>query len=402
MIATPSHRTQDRADAVLKYIHRLLLCETADSFPRLLVGLAEAYGALGAGVAAAPGGPGIVKHEGWVDGRKPSGLLYPWEQDPSLFDQTGPALDSVVIESADDANWLLAAVQRPGCTDLLIWVMDRGSRSWSPGERAVLPMVAQAWNRLTRLGAAPAMRLMEKERVHKAVEQAVKVAGRLAHDFGNYLTGILGFTELTVKQVPEGTLPYFYLNEVWRSAKEGAAWVHKLQTLSRGKAQRFEPTDLAPLVREEEDRIRPLLRGATSLAIALESSLPPVDIDRESLRQLLGHLLDNAREAIPDHGMITLAARTVHLGAGDCEELLGKAEPGDFVAITITDTGVGLAATIRQGLFTEFFVSTKPGRRGLGLLTVFWITQLYQGGLRIGPHPEQGTAVSVFLPKASR
>ncbi|HWY87299.1 MAG TPA: hypothetical protein VNX28_11270 [Gemmataceae bacterium] len=240
MIATPSHRTLDRADAVLKYTHRLLLCETADSFPRLLVELAEAYGALGAGVAAAPGSPDIVKREGWVEGLEPFTLLYPWEQDSRLFDQTGPALDSVVIESADDATWLLAAVQRPGCSDVLLWVMDHGGRSWLPGERAVLPMVAQAWNRLMRFGAAPAMRLVEKERVHKAVEQAVKVAGRLAHDFGNYLTGILGFTELTVKQVPEGTLPHIYLNEVWRSAKEGAGWVHKLQTLSRGKAPRFD------------------------------------------------------------------------------------------------------------------------------------------------------------------
>ena len=112
----------------------------------------------------------------------------------------------------------------------------------------------------------------------------------------------------------------------------------------------------------------------------------------------MAQLLDNAREAIPGHGMITLAARAVHLGAGDCQELLGNPQPGAFVAITITDTGVGLPPTIQERLFTEFFVSTKPGRRGLGLLTIFWIVQSYQGGMRFGPHPEQGTVVSVFLP----
>jgi signal transduction histidine kinase len=117
---------------------------------------------------------------------------------------------------------------------------------------------------------------------------------------------------------------------------------------------------------------------------------------------VLAHLLDNAREAIPDAGAIRLAARTVELTDGDCQELLGGARPGKSVKITIADTGIGLPPALRQRSVTDFFFSTKPRHRGLGLVTVFALVQLHGGGVRFGPHPEQGTVVHVFLPVAPR
>src|SRR5262249_35070991 len=156
---------------------------------------------------------------------------------------------------------------------------------------------------------------------------------------GNYLTGILGFTELTAKHVPEGSLPQRYLREVWQSAKDGASWVHKLQSLSQAKPTQFEPTDLASVLREETDRLRPLWGEAVTLVTTLEEPLPRLEVAREPLRQILAQLLDNAREAIDGPGDVTLAARSCQLGPVESEALLGNPRPGTFVEITIADTG---------------------------------------------------------------
>src|SRR5207302_823481 len=142
------------------------------------------------------------------------------------------------------------------------------------------------------------MRCLEKVRLQRALAQAVFVARRLAHDFGNYLTGILGFTELTAKHVPEGSLPQRYLKEVWQSARDGATWVHKLQSLSQARSPQFEPADPAQVVREETDRLRPLWGEAVALVTNLAEPLPRLDVARKPFRQVVAQLLDNAREAI--------------------------------------------------------------------------------------------------------
>src|SRR2546425_809917 len=85
---------------------------------------------------------------------------------------------------------------------------------------------------------------MDTARLQDDLEIAAKVTGRLAHDFGNMLTGILGFTELTLNQLSPESLPHRYLKEVMQSAKSGAAWIHKLQLFSRRTLSPFWPSTL--------------------------------------------------------------------------------------------------------------------------------------------------------------
>jgi len=135
-----------------------------------------------------------------------------------------------------------------------------------------------------------------------------------------------------------------------------------------------------------------------ALHVALPPHLPPLALDGESLREALGQLLDNAREAIAGQGVVTLSARVADLTEPECQELLGNTSPGPHVEITIADSGCGLSPETRRRLFAELFFSTKLRHRGLGLAVVYGILQTYRGGLRFGPDPEQGTAVRVFLP----
>jgi signal transduction histidine kinase len=408
MTQFPQQAIEDRTKAVVHYAHRLILSGESssikdDALPGLLAELATAYDAQGAGIVAPLDGPNLFKRQSWLTGREPTDLRYPWESDASLFNQAKQALATVVVTDNVDsrtagASWLFTEITQSSYANFVIWVMDDAGRVWSPGERAALPIAGQALTRLMHQGAAPWTRSLEKAKVQKAVEQAVRVARRLAHDFGNYLTGILGFTELTAKQIPEGSLPQRYLKEVWQSAKDGASWVHKLQSLGQAKIPHFEPTDLAELVQEEENRVKPLWGNAVRVVTNVEAKMTRLDVAREPLRQVLAHLLDNGREAIEGEGLVTLAARTSHLTPAECQGLLGCPKPGAYAEIAITDTGVGLPVELHERLFADFFFSTKPRHRGLGLVTVFWIVQLYHGGVRFGPHPNHGTTVHVFLP----
>jgi CheY-like chemotaxis protein len=99
--------------------------------------------------------------------------------------------------------------------------------------------------------------------------------------------------------------------------------------------------------------------------------------------------------------VVAVSARVTNLGESDIFDLVGRVRPGHFVEITVTDTGRGMTASVRQQLFRELFFSTKPCHRGLGLAVVYGLLQTFGGGLRFGPDPAQGTAVHLFLPAAA-
>jgi len=236
---------------------------------------------------------------------------------------------------------------------------------------------------------------------HRQMETATLVTGRLAHDFSNILTGILGFAELSLSQMTSDSPARCYVEEIVSSAQNGADWIRKLQDFSRPINPRIQPIHLAPLVGNEEDRLRQAWGNRVTLLVAVPADLPPAAMDADAVRQLLGQLLDNAGEAVAQRGVVTLSARTVEVSEETCQNLIGSAQPGKHVEITITDSGTGLSEEARQRLFRDLFFSTKARRRGLGLALVHSILQSFKAGLCFGPEPEQGTTVRLFLPVAA-
>jgi CheY-like chemotaxis protein len=241
------------------------------------------------------------------------------------------------------------------------------------------------------------------------MDNAAVVAGRLAHDFGNVLTGILGFAELSMSQLPADSPSRRYMSEVLQSAQHGAGWVRKLQNFSRRNRDKGPPSQLARIVAEEVERCREAWGSAVAVLVALGppgvDTLPAVSLNSEALRDILRQLLDNAREAIADRGVVAVSARTTDVSEHDCLELIGNARAGrqspSHVEVTITDTGSGLSPEARRRLFADVFFSTKNRQRGLGLAMVYAHLRACQGGLRFGPDPEQGTAVRLYLPVAT-
>lgn len=386
----------DRTRPALELIHRLL--ETPPPAAPLdwqapLGDLASAFGACGAGLAAlVDGQPALVRR---VRGRELVEPTGPWQVQPEvLARETGAP---VTVGMPGGGTCLVVKV-RPDGGEWIFWLEEDKPRAWSAGEAAALWLAGQALGRLAWTGRAGRPARVQRVRLQGRLEEAAAVMNWLAHDFGNFLTGILGFTELALGHMRPGPPEHGFVAEARKAAERGADFVRRLLLFSRRGPTRFGPTSVAATAMRERDRLAPTWGPTVEFRATIPADLPRVMVDEDSLRQVLVALLDNARAAVGKAGTIAVGARAVQLTGDDCLELLGAPRPGPAVELTVADNGVGLGADDWRRLATEPFFSIRPRHHGMGLAVVYGILRSYQGGYRLEPGPERGVVARVFLP----
>jgi signal transduction histidine kinase/ActR/RegA family two-component response regulator len=366
----------------------------------LAADLAVAFDATAAGLACVDGSGAVVRvRAGSAAGDSPR---RPWDDDPDLADRARAAPAALCVSRTGGGKLLLTVAAPRGESGWFVWVEDEERPEWEPPLPAALSLVAQALaRRMGPDGCRPRWaEQLDRMARQQRLEGAAGVARRLAHDFGNILTGILGFSELSLTQsvTPDSAL-HRYLMEVYRGAQAGAAFTHQLRLFSRRHPVAPRPCSAAAVLHDEEVRVR-LLWGDAPFRIAVPEDLPPLAVDADHMRQVLATLLDNARDAAGPSGTVLCTARLIRLTPDDCLDFYGAARPGDHVEIVVADDGPGMAPDVRRRLFSEPFFSTKPRRRGLGLATVYGIVHAHHGGLRLTPGPQGGTLAQVVVPVA--
>jgi signal transduction histidine kinase len=242
----------------------------------------------------------------------------------------------------------------------------------------------------------------QQNRYRQRLEDAAALTGRVAHAFDNVLTGIVGFAELTLSQTPSDSAPHQYVAEVLRAAQGGVQLTQQLHMFSRCASTGLGPTSLALLAADEEERFVQMAGPQVRVQFNVPRDLPLVAIDAEALRQLMVHLLQNARESLVGGGTISLTARPYDLAPAERLEWQGNPEPGPALEMMIADSGSGLSAEARQRLFVEPFFSTKPRHRGIGLAIVCRTVFSHGGGFRLEPAPGGGTLARTLLPVARK
>lgn len=248
-------------------------------------------------------------------------------------------------------------------------------------------------------------RLQEQQRV----ESLTLMAGGLAHDFSNILTGILGNADLLAMRLPPDATE---LREMVRAITEGseraADLVFKMQAYSGQGGGPHAPVDISQLAREMVDLLRPSV--AKHCQLVSETTEPPVSVlgDPTQLRQVMLNLVINAAESVDSSGttgtkrtsgVVTVRttvdtitdAKTATVGAPPA------LAPGAYVRIDVSDNGVGMDDATRTRMFDPFF-STKELGRGLGLASVLGIVKSHHGSIGVESVPGQGTTVRVWLP----
>jgi len=389
--------SNDRTEHVIRWLHGVLGGDVC-SPDMILTGLAQAFAAKGAGLAALIGDKAMLVCNGGQEAV--ASCAPPWESRPTFLAEL-QASPRPLFQRCEDAAFLAKLVCDPNQAQWLVWIDDVPGRIWTPAENAAFGLAAQAIPQALADANSQAWAMIAScAELKRHLADAVKVTGRLSHDFSNMLTAILGFAELCLAQIPRDGLPARFVREVWQSANDAAQWVRKLQMFARDIRSNHPATNLAAVAASEQARLRNLWGDEVALVTDIPEHLPPLAIDAESLRCVLDQLLQNGREAIKLTGVVSLTARETTLAVDECLQMIGAVRPGRHIEITISDTGIGMTEEVRRRLLHDVFFSTKGRHRGLGLPIVFGMLRSFQGGFSVAPASQRGAAVKVWLPIA--
>jgi two-component system cell cycle sensor histidine kinase/response regulator CckA len=190
------------------------------------------------------------------------------------------------------------------------------------------------------------------------------------------------------------------LDEIRKAAEKGAGFNQQLLTFARRRTSKPEALILNTIVERDSSILRRTLEKNIDLDIHLDPSLGLVRADPVEVSQVLLNLAVNARDAMPGGGKLTIASSNVTFSAGQGSVVPAIPE-GEYVQLTVTDTGTGMSKEALDHLFEPFFTTKPVGKgTGLGLSIIYGIVKQSGGHIRVDSAPERGTAFKIFLPRA--
>lgn len=227
------------------------------------------------------------------------------------------------------------------------------------------------------------------------LETLGQLAGGVAHDFNNLLTVILGYTEFLVDQAKSESM-LADIQAISEAAQRAASMTRQLLTFSRGHAPQLASVSLGAVVRDVEPMLRRLLPENVQIRTTYGSG-QMVTADKTELEQVLMNLAINARDAMPDGGLLSIETSDVSLQDGGAQQYPGF-EPGDYVVLTVSDTGVGMPPAVQNRIFEPFFTTKDPGRgTGLGLAAVQRMVTQLKGHIHVYSEEGRGSVFKVYL-----
>lgn len=232
------------------------------------------------------------------------------------------------------------------------------------------------------------------------MESIGSLAGGIAHDFNNLLVPIIGYTELSLLQLtPENRL-YKNLMQIKKAAERAANLSRQILVFSRQQVLEMRPLDLNQVIHDFEPMIRRLIGEDIDLQMRLAATLPLIKADQGQLEQVLLNLVVNARDAMPNGGVIIIETDRVILDKAYASTH-HHIEPGEYLLLAVNDTGHGMDAATQLRIFEPFFTTKSQGHgTGLGLATVFGIIKQHAGDIWLYSKPGQGTTFKIYLPLA--
>ena len=230
-------------------------------------------------------------------------------------------------------------------------------------------------------------------RESQKMEAVGRLAGGVAHDFNNLLCAILGYADLALAEQSESSTARDEIEEIRKAAQRAAQLTKQLLAFGRRQIRRPTRVDVDAVVRDTDRLLTQLLGEHIQLTLHAGARGAVVHMDPSELDQILVNLAVNARDAMPQGGVVTIETSRSHLAAD-----IGQTE---FVLLTVGDTGSGIADETMPHIFEPFFTTKGDAGTGLGLSTVYGIVEQNGGRIEVDSTVGEGTRFAVYLPVAA-
>jgi PAS domain S-box-containing protein len=240
---------------------------------------------------------------------------------------------------------------------------------------------------------------MEEKIFHaQRIDSIGNLAGGVAHDFNNILTSILGSTTIMKRKMKKNDPWFRFVDIIETAAKRGASFTRQLLTFARKNNVQFRPVVLNDIIEETLH----LFEHSTDKTISVKNILTTetclVNGDDGQIQQSLLNLLINARDAMPDGGLVSVQSEKINFDTRT-DGAIGESRTGEYVAISVTDHGMGMERQTQKRIFEPFFTTKDQGKgTGLGLAVVYGVVNSHNGFITVQSEPGIGSQFTLYFP----
>lgn len=243
---------------------------------------------------------------------------------------------------------------------------------------------------------------MEQQILHaQKIDSIGNLAGGVAHDFNNILSSILGAASMMKRKLKESDAWYPYVDLMETASRRGAALTRQLLTFARKSNVYVRPLDMNAVVLETLRLFEPSIAKTIRVKTELSGDSVILNGDEGQLQQMLLNLCINARDAMPQGGDLTVTTASVELNAIEASRL-ANGQPGSYVMVSVTDTGIGIPTELQAKVFEPFFTTKEQGKgTGLGLSVVYGVVRGHGGFIVLESAVNVGTKVTMYFPRVT-
>jgi len=245
--------------------------------------------------------------------------------------------------------------------------------------------------------------ISERKEAEQALRQSQKMdalgqlTGGIAHDYNNLLGVIMGYTELLQLKLANNGNLLGYLQHIEQASERGKAMTEKLLNFSRKKSGKPQKIDINSVIEDDKEFLVNSLTTAVTLNLELKKNVWPIWVDTSEFQNLLLNMAINSSHAMPDGGTFTLKTQNIIIST--YSESKYQLKSGDYVLLSITDTGVGIDSKTSTRIFEPFFSTKGDKGTGLGLSQVFGFIKRCGGNIQVSSQVGKGTEFQIFFPR---